>query len=433
MEKTPLLILDDEPEVLNALKRTLRTEFELFLFSEPIKALEFYRQHPVPLILSDMRMPVMDGATFLTLVSKINPRSKRFLLTGHSDIDLTVTAVNDGKISHYFTKPWDNKDLISQLHLADKSHKDHLKSQRLLKVNHIKNVELSQKNASMVADANKKQRQLLRLKKNFNVFIEIYADSIAMHTQDKTGHNYRVGAQARYLAVKMGCDPLTAFQIYVAGLLYETGKLALPQNMLERPYDQLSPLDQTSLNHFYQQSVTMLAKVSQLADVVQIIKSIGQSCDALAKEGNEHPGSEPQNNLSLGSKILSVVIAFDNLVLGRQTAQHVTAAGATELIRAQVNKNYDPVVVDYFVEMMELLPTTDDEFLEFAVDLPQIGTDWVLSKDLKNKQHGILLTQGTVLKQSYIDKLTKVAQEQKQPLILFIRKPSAVHATTVQY
>ncbi|NRA60344.1 MAG: response regulator [Psychrobium sp.] len=206
MAKTSLLILDDEPEVLNALKRTLRNEFELFLFSEPIRALEFYRDNPVPLVLSDMRMPVMDGATFLTVIAKMNPRSKRFLLTGHSDIDLTVAAVNDGKISHYFTKPWDNKILIEQLHQANKSYILELKSLKLLKVNHDKNVELEQQNASMEQNEHKHHRQLIRLKKNLNVFIEIYADSIAMHTQDLSGHNYRIGAQARHLALQLGCN-----------------------------------------------------------------------------------------------------------------------------------------------------------------------------------------------------------------------------------
>jgi len=420
MNKTSLLILDDEPEVLNALKRILRTQFELFLFSEPVKALEFYRENPVPLVLSDMRMPVMDGATFLTLISKINPRSRRFLLTGHSDIDLTVAAVNDGKISHYFAKPWDNKDLISQLQAAEKSYQDEIKSLRLLKVNHIKNVELSQQNASMVADVNKQQRQLLRLKKNFNVFIEIYADSIAMHTQDRTGHNYRVGAQARYLALKIGCDPLTAYQIYVAGLLYETGKLALPQQILAQPYDQLSPHQQTSLNHFFEQSVTMLSKISQLVDVVKIIKHTAQPFNNLTELNNSDEA------VPLGSKILAVVIAFDNLVLGRQTKAHISVKRAKQLIEAQGNKTLDQTVVELFLNMMAVLPATDDEFLEFAADLTGLGTDWVLTKDLENSKHGILLTQGTVLKQGYIDKLSKVANEQEQPLLLFIRKPITV-------
>jgi len=115
MTKPELLIVDDEEEVLNALNRVLRKEFQLHLFNEPLKALEFFQSNPVPLVISDMRMPLMDGATFLAKITELSHRTKRFLLTGHADINLTVAAVNEGKISHYFAKPWNNEELIYEL------------------------------------------------------------------------------------------------------------------------------------------------------------------------------------------------------------------------------------------------------------------------------------------------------------------------------
>jgi len=115
MSKPELLILDDEKEVLNALNRVLRRDFGLHLFSDPYQALAFYESSPVPLIISDMRMPIMDGATFLARISKLHHISKRFLLTGHAGINLMEAAVNEGDILHYFTKPWDNIELISTL------------------------------------------------------------------------------------------------------------------------------------------------------------------------------------------------------------------------------------------------------------------------------------------------------------------------------
>ncbi|NRA85569.1 MAG: response regulator, partial [Gammaproteobacteria bacterium] len=264
MNKVSLLILDDESEVLNALKRVLRKEFELFLFLEPLEALEFYRKNPVPLVLSDMRMPVMDGATFLTHVAEINPRSKRFLLTGHCDLDRTIEAVNQGHISRYFAKPWDNEQLLSELTSASNQYHNEIKSLKIFKINHQQNSQLSREKASMETQQIKQQQHLKKLKKNFNVFIELYADSIALHTQEGSRHNYRIGAQARYIALQLGCDPLTAYQIYVAGLLYETGKLAVAQMIIEQPYDQLLPQQQHSFDHFNQHSVTMLSTGSPL-------------------------------------------------------------------------------------------------------------------------------------------------------------------------
>jgi len=416
MTKTSLLILDDEPEVLNALKRTLRSEFELFLFSDPIRALEFYRENPVPLVLSDMRMPVMDGATFLTLVSKINPRSKRFLLTGHSDIDLTVTAVNDGKISHYFTKPWDNKTLIEQFHKSVQEYVSELKSLKSLKqmkVNHDKNIELELLNSLMEEAELKHHQQVLRLKKNFNVFIEIYADSIALHTQDLSGHNYRIGSQARYLALQLGCNPLEAFRVYVAGLLYETGKLSLPQSLLEQPFDKLSAQQQMSYNLFYEQSCTLLARVGQLNDVVKIIEQIPQPFNR-----SEQTGSD---DLTLGARILAVLIAFDNMVLGRKMANHTSVTQARTLLEQQSPSHFDPLIVKLFFDMLDAKPVSEDPHLEFAIDLSHLGPNLVLTKDIENTQHGVLLTQGTALTERLIEQLHKVSRDQQQPMVLFVK------------
>ena len=160
MSKPTLLVIDDEKEVLNALNRALRKEFELFLFSDPIAALEFYRDKPTPLVLSDMRMPIMDGATLLGHISEINPSSKRFLLTGHADINLTVAAVNEGKISHYFAKPWDNVELIAELKDAFAVYLSELSTKKLLRVNKEKNAKLSLLNSSMELEINKSKKKL---------------------------------------------------------------------------------------------------------------------------------------------------------------------------------------------------------------------------------------------------------------------------------
>jgi len=120
MSKPELLILDDEEEVLSALNRVLRHDFQIFLFSDPHKALDFFEENPVPLVVSDMRMPVMDGTTFLARISELNSKSKKFILTGHADINETETAATGEMVFRHFEKPWDNGELISELKVAHK-------------------------------------------------------------------------------------------------------------------------------------------------------------------------------------------------------------------------------------------------------------------------------------------------------------------------
>jgi len=91
-----ILIVDDEQEVLNALQRVLRTDYQLYLFSEPLAALEFIKKTHVQLIISDMTMPLMNGVEFLQKAYALSPLTKRIVLTGHADVDAAKSVVNTG-------------------------------------------------------------------------------------------------------------------------------------------------------------------------------------------------------------------------------------------------------------------------------------------------------------------------------------------------
>lgn len=107
-----ILLVDDEENVLTALKRAL--------FDEPCvihtaagaeQALEMMRSESFKLVLSDERMPGMQGSEFLSLVRERYPATLRILLTGHATMDAAVKAVNQGEIYRFFTKPWNDTEL----------------------------------------------------------------------------------------------------------------------------------------------------------------------------------------------------------------------------------------------------------------------------------------------------------------------------------
>ncbi|RXF01800.1 response regulator, partial [Pseudoalteromonas phenolica] len=110
-DKLPILIVDDETEVLNALKRLFRKELDVTVCDKPLEAVEILKEQEFAVIISDMKMPLMTGAELLAHAFTINPNTARILLTGYSDIDSTALAINEGKISNYVSKPWRNEDL----------------------------------------------------------------------------------------------------------------------------------------------------------------------------------------------------------------------------------------------------------------------------------------------------------------------------------
>jgi response regulator RpfG family c-di-GMP phosphodiesterase len=111
-----VLCVDDELDIIHAMKRLLRKQnYNLLFASSGEKALEVMRQNNVDLIISDMRMPAMSGAELLEKVATSYPNSYRILLTGYTDMESTVSATNKGKILKYIQKPWDNDELISSI------------------------------------------------------------------------------------------------------------------------------------------------------------------------------------------------------------------------------------------------------------------------------------------------------------------------------
>jgi response regulator RpfG family c-di-GMP phosphodiesterase len=113
-----LLLVDDEHAIIRALKRLFRKEGYTILTAESgPDGLEQLKQckTPVSMIISDQRMPEMSGTQFLEQAQALFPGAIRYLLSGCSDIDAAIEAVNKGEIHRYLTKPWNDEDLLLQV------------------------------------------------------------------------------------------------------------------------------------------------------------------------------------------------------------------------------------------------------------------------------------------------------------------------------
>jgi len=114
-----LLIVDDEPNVLSALRRLCQNaailpaipDPSITTFASPVEALKYIGAHPVDLVISDYRMPDMDGAAFLARVKEQQPDAARIIMSACSDIDGIVRAVNHAGIFRFVSKPWSDPDL----------------------------------------------------------------------------------------------------------------------------------------------------------------------------------------------------------------------------------------------------------------------------------------------------------------------------------
>jgi CheY-like chemotaxis protein len=118
-KKAKMLVVDDEPDNLDLLYRTFRRDFQVLKAESGIRALEVLAQEgEVAVIISDQRMPEMKGTEFLSRTVPDFPDTVRIILTGFTDVEDLVDAINSGQVYKYITKPWDPEELKAVVHRA---------------------------------------------------------------------------------------------------------------------------------------------------------------------------------------------------------------------------------------------------------------------------------------------------------------------------
>jgi two-component system response regulator HupR/HoxA len=110
-EQHAILIVDDQPEILNSLEQLFKNTYRIFRADHGEQALQLLKQHEVAVILSDQRMPKMTGVAFLEQALKIQPDAIRILITAYADLLASIEAVNKGHIFYYVSKPWEPEEL----------------------------------------------------------------------------------------------------------------------------------------------------------------------------------------------------------------------------------------------------------------------------------------------------------------------------------
>ncbi|WP_156458578.1 response regulator [Ectopseudomonas composti] len=113
-----ILFVDDEERILRSLAMQFRRHYEVLTESDPLRALQRLREEQIHVLVSDQRMPQMSGAQLLAEAREIAPNTLRILLTGYSDLDAAVEALNNGGIFRYLTKPWDPQEMAFTLRQA---------------------------------------------------------------------------------------------------------------------------------------------------------------------------------------------------------------------------------------------------------------------------------------------------------------------------
>lgn len=177
-EKYNLLILDDEIEITKSIKRQFRKIYNVFTANNGVDALDLLENKNIQVVISDQRMPGMSGTEFLSIVKKKYPDALKLIITGYSDIEAIIGAVNDGQIFRYITKPWNPIELESIL--AEAFHKYELitNNKRLTKSLQLSNKQLEEKVKLRTAELEESNDKLKKLNLEKNKYVGIVAHDL---------------------------------------------------------------------------------------------------------------------------------------------------------------------------------------------------------------------------------------------------------------
>jgi len=160
-----VLIVDDEEQIGKALGRLMKTIGAKYVYmASGQEALDWMKSasQPFSLILSDQRMPGMEGSVFLEKAKEISPDTIRFLITGYADVDAVTDAVNKGSIHRYIAKPWDNRVLVEIVKTGLEQYELIMENHRLFTLAKEQNAKLYTVNTELKKSAAVHQKAILQ-------------------------------------------------------------------------------------------------------------------------------------------------------------------------------------------------------------------------------------------------------------------------------
>ena len=177
-ERGQLLIIDDEEEILKALYRQFRREYDVYTAPSAEQGYRLMTENPIQVIISDQRMPGMNGAEFFGKIKNEYPDAIRLLLTGYADIQAVISAINDGNIFRYIAKPWDPVELDTIVREAFERYHLIVQNRKLLEELQESNTRLEQRVAERTAELEEMNGRLLTLNQQKDSFLGMAAHDL---------------------------------------------------------------------------------------------------------------------------------------------------------------------------------------------------------------------------------------------------------------
>lgn len=431
-----VLFVDDEPQILRALKRLFKkANFECFFAESGPEALKLMEETQIDLIVSDMRMPEMNGAEFLSIAREKYPATKSILLTGHSDITSTIEALNKGGIYRYISKPWEDEDLKRTIEEALRVKRLERERNQLLVITHKQNKKLKSFNTELEEQVKERTQELKRtmelldqsyteLIDSYEMFIRVFSTVISSRFQEERQRPSMVAELAKEIAEMCDLPEHICQQISYAGLLHELGKITFSDDVLSSCESKMPDELFKQYKKYPTIGSSILMSIKGLDDCSRFIQEHMEDLD-----GTGFPNRLDRAEISYGAKILRIARDFVGLQLSLIFETPRDAHGAFAYIKSRSGKLYETKLVNKLHKLVNKYDLCNLAPNESAMEIMALHPGMVAARDIVNNYGILLITKGRTITEKNIEQLATIETVEECKLRILIEN-SSIPTTT---
>ncbi|MCR2746838.1 HD domain-containing phosphohydrolase [Limnobacter parvus] len=421
-----VLIIDDDPEVLQALRKELRKQNLTVLTSlDAREGVSLAKRHKPGVAICDIRMPELNGIEVCEAIGQVTPDTARVMLTGFSDLESVISAINLGHVNRFLCKPLDADVLqltIAELVGVSKVRLERSKSARELS---NKAAELELLNTSLEHCINERIREYEQAKLFLDMShrerkaqyfsaIKVFSGLTELRSPQLGAHSKRVAELARLMAIELECPPNDINEIYIAGLLHDVGKIGLSDEVLFSPVGSLSKELKSELMSHCAKGQQLFIGQPDMESISTLIRHHHERFD-----GEGYPDGILSKVIPMGSRILAVAEDYDELQQGWLAPKKLSEEEAMSFVLKSGDTRYDPHVLAALppaIEKLRAAPRLDERLLSGS----ELIVGQTLSRDFIGPDGYMWLSKEKLLSKHFIDQVKEHEAFTGKPLKVYV-------------
>ncbi|MGS5085679.1 HD domain-containing phosphohydrolase [Hydrogenophaga sp. A37] len=427
-ESATVLTVDDEPSVLNALRRVFRAQgIATLQATSAAEGLVLLKTHRVDLVISDMRMPEMDGARFLELVRNHDESIVRILLTGYADMSSTIAAINKGAIHRYIAKPWDDQDLVLVVREALTRRDLEKKNAELTSLTKRQNEQLRDINQTLESRVVARTAELQQingmldaayedLDKTFVLAVNVFSSLMEMRG-GHPGHARRVADLSRETAKRLKLSERDVRDVYLAALVHDIGTIGFPDTMLKKPVSTYTADEHQRYRRHTIEGETALMALTQLQGVAKIVRQHHERVD-----GKGFPDGLAGTAITMGARIVAAASDLDELAHGALGELNLSVERVNSMLMGGVGTHYDKAVIEILLKVAEDLAAAAQN--DVQIDAHDLRPGMVLARAVLSAKGATLLAAGYMFDERVVKQVTAFAEREGVRLTLWVKGDS---------